>query len=79
MVGMKISVSLPEEDLAFLDEYGTKTAANSRSAVIHSAIQLLRAAQLERDYAQAWQDWDQDEDAAAWDTATGDGLSDATR
>jgi Arc/MetJ-type ribon-helix-helix transcriptional regulator len=78
---MKISVSLPEEDLAFLDEYGTRTAADSRSAVIHAAIQLLRSEELEDDYVRAWQEWDEDETAAsaAWDGTTGDGLADATR
>ena len=77
---MKISVSLPEEDLAFLDEYGTRTAADSRSAVIHAAIQLLRTEQLEDDYVRAWQEWDEDETASAdWDGTTGDGLADATR
>ncbi|MEU5160210.1 ribbon-helix-helix domain-containing protein [Streptomyces sp. NPDC020875] len=76
---MKISVSLPEGDVAFLDEYAAATAADSRSAVIHTAIELLRASELERDYAQAWQDWEQDETVADWDLVTGDGLSDATR
>ncbi|MGF1426550.1 antitoxin [Kitasatospora sp. LaBMicrA B282] len=76
---MKISVSLPEADVAFLDEYGARTSADSRSAVIHAAIDLLRAAELEEDYEQAWQEWDQDESSAVWDGATADGLSDATR
>jgi Arc/MetJ-type ribon-helix-helix transcriptional regulator len=76
---MKISVSLPEVDVAFLDEYGAKTSTESRSAVIHTAIGLLRAAQLEVDYQQAWQEWEQDESSAAWESTTGDGLSDATR
>ncbi|MDT3397146.1 ribbon-helix-helix domain-containing protein [Streptomyces sp. B1866] len=76
---MKISVSLPEADVAFLDEYGAETSADSRSAVIHAAIELLRAARLEDDYQQAWQEWGQDESTAAWDGAMGDGLADASR
>jgi len=76
---MKLSVSLPEGDVAFLDEYQAKTNADSRSAAIHAAIQLLRASQLEDDYAQAWQDWEQDPAAADWDRTTADGLTDATR
>ncbi|WP_370149375.1 ribbon-helix-helix domain-containing protein [Streptacidiphilus sp. EB129] len=76
---MKISVSLPEGDVAFLDRYVAETPSDSRSAAIHAAIELLRAAQLEDDYAEAWQDWEQHEDATAWDRVTGDGLSDATR
>lgn len=76
---MKISVSLPEGDVAFLDEYGARTSADSRSAVIHAAIQLLRASQLEDDYAQAWQEWERSEDAAVWEPTTGDGLFDEAR
>ncbi|WP_329582445.1 ribbon-helix-helix domain-containing protein [Kitasatospora sp. NBC_01250] len=76
---MKISVSLPEADVAFLDEYGARTSTDSRSAVIHTAIELLRGAQLEDDYQQAWQEWEQDESAAGWEATTEDGLTDAAR
>ncbi|WP_306664952.1 MULTISPECIES: hypothetical protein [Streptomyces] len=44
---MKISVSLPEADVAFVDAYASATAAESRSAVIHAAIEMLRTARLE--------------------------------
>ncbi|MDH6120172.1 antitoxin [Kitasatospora sp. GAS204B] len=76
---MKISVSLPEADVAFLDEYGAKTSSDSRSAVIHAAIELLRAAQLEDDYQQAWQEWGRDESTSPWEDTMEDGLSDAAR
>ncbi|MDX2679493.1 ribbon-helix-helix domain-containing protein [Streptomyces soliscabiei] len=76
---MKISVSLPQEDVAFVDEYATRTEAESRSAVIHAAIELLRAAQLEAEYTEAFAEWDSSEDAAFWDGFTGDGLTDEAR
>lgn len=76
---MKISVSLPEGDVAFLDRYAAESSADSRSAVIHAAIELLRTSRLADDYAQAWQDWERREDAATLDRATGDSRSDATR
>ncbi|MGV9311037.1 ribbon-helix-helix domain-containing protein [Streptomyces sp. NPDC003691] len=76
---MKISVSLPESDVAFLDDYAAATSADSRSAVIQAAIGLLRASELEAEYAQAWQEWGLDEVAGAWDGTTGDGLTDAAR
>lgn len=76
---MKISVSLPQEDVTFVDAYAAKTEAESRSAVIHAAIELLRASQLEADYAAAFEEWDASEDAAFWDRTTGDGLTDAQR
>ncbi|MFH9132969.1 MULTISPECIES: ribbon-helix-helix protein, CopG family [unclassified Streptomyces] len=74
---MKISVSLPQEDVAFVDEYATKTEADSRSAVIHAAIELLRTAGLEDEYTEAFQEWDASEDAALWDRTVADGLTDA--
>jgi Arc/MetJ-type ribon-helix-helix transcriptional regulator len=76
---MKISVSLPQEDVTFVDEYAAKVEAQSRSAVIHAAIELLRASQLEADYAAAFEEWDASEDAAFWDRTAGDGLTDAQR
>ncbi|MEU1300536.1 ribbon-helix-helix domain-containing protein [Streptomyces shenzhenensis] len=76
---MKISVSLPQEDVAFVDEYATRTDAESRSAVIHAAIELLRQAQLEEEYAAAFAEWDGSEDAEFWDRFSGDGLSDEAR
>ncbi|WP_093800828.1 ribbon-helix-helix domain-containing protein [Streptomyces sp. Wb2n-11] len=76
---MKISVSLPREDVAFVDAYAAETEAESRSAVIHAAIELLRNSRLESDYAAAFEEWDASEDAAFWDRTAGDGLADAQR
>ncbi|UUU28003.1 ribbon-helix-helix domain-containing protein [Streptomyces sp. DSM 40750] len=76
---MKISVSLPQEDVAFVDEYAERTKADSRSAVIHAAIELLREAQLEQEYTEAFAEWDGSEDAAFWDQFSGDGMTDEAR
>lgn len=76
---MKISVSLPEEDVSFVDEYARRTEAASRSAVIHDAIELLRASRLEEEYAEAFAEWDGSEDAAFWDQFSADGLTDEAR
>ncbi|MFI6464232.1 ribbon-helix-helix domain-containing protein [Streptomyces sp. NPDC050528] len=76
---MKISVSLPEDDVAFVDEYAAKKAADSRSAVIHAAIELLRQSQLEQEYTEAFAEWDGSEDAAFWDQFSADGLTDEAR
>ncbi|MDT6985932.1 type II toxin-antitoxin system ParD family antitoxin [Streptomyces lusitanus] len=73
---MKISVSLPQEDVAFVDEYAARTDAESRSAVIHAAIELLRQAQLVREYTEAFNEWDAGEDAGLWDRTSGDGIAD---
>lgn len=71
---MKISVSLPEEDIDFLDEYARSLGVRSRSAVIQRAVRLLRAAELGPAYAEAWEEWQTSGDAEAWDTAVGDGV-----
>lgn len=76
---MKLSVSLPDDDVDFLDEYAAKAGTASRSAVIHRAIGLLRSANLEEAYATAWDEWETDDDAALWDKTVGDGIPDAAR
>ncbi|WP_327297591.1 MULTISPECIES: ribbon-helix-helix domain-containing protein [unclassified Streptomyces] len=76
---MKISVSLPQEDVALLDRYAADTGKLSRSAVIHHAIELLRSSRLEADYAEAWDEWEAGEDAALWERTAGDGVSGAQR
>jgi Arc/MetJ-type ribon-helix-helix transcriptional regulator len=76
MVGMKVSVSLPSEDLDFLDDYVSRRGTPSRSAVLHQAIDLLRRSELEVEYAAAWCE---DDDDSAWDAVAADGLTDAAR
>ena len=73
---MKLSVSLPAEDVAFVDEYVERTGEPSRSSAIQRAIGLLRAAELEEDYSSAFGEW---AEAEAWDRATADGLVDEAR
>ena len=43
---MKLSVSLPVDDVAFLDEFAQAAGMDSRSAVLQRAIAMLRAAGL---------------------------------
>lgn len=70
---MKLSVSLPDEDVEFLDEYARARGYDSRSSVVHKAVRLLRASELGSAYEDAWSEWAVDE-AEVWETATGDGL-----
>ena len=79
IAGMKLSVSLPEDDVAFVDEYARRRGSSSRSSVVHRAIELLRLAELEDAYAGAWEEWEQSGQAGEWDAATGDGIPDAAR
>ena len=72
---MKISVSLPEDDVAFLDEVAKSPAFDSRSAALHEAIKLMKVEQLKDAYAQADVEWYDSGDAELWDSTVGDGLS----
>jgi hypothetical protein len=75
---VKLSVSLSDADIAFLDEYARAHDIPSRSAVLHEAVALLRARRLGADYAAAWHEWSADDDNLIWDEAAADGL-DAAR
>lgn len=71
---MKVSVSLPGEDVEFLDEYAKKQGYESRSAVLHKAVRLLRATELGAAYEHAWREWAQSGDAEVWESTSADGL-----
>lgn len=75
---MKLSVSLSDADVAFLDDYARAHGIPSRSGVLHEALALLRERRLGADYAAAWDEWAADGDNAVWDEAGADGL-DASR
>ncbi|MFW6599142.1 ribbon-helix-helix domain-containing protein [Propionibacteriaceae bacterium Y2011] len=76
---MKISVSLPAEDIGVLDEYARRTGLASRSAALRHAVGMLRLPDLEQDYEAAWQEWEESGDRDAWDVTAADGLADAAR
>lgn len=71
---MKLSVSLPEEDVEFLDHYAASQGIGSRSAAVHRAVRLLRSSELGRDYEEAWNEWAESDSHQLWDATTGDGL-----
>ena len=71
---MKMSISLPDEDIKFLDTYMKDQGVASRSAAVHEAVGLLRTAQLAGAYEDAWASWDSSGDSEAWDATSADGL-----
>jgi Arc/MetJ-type ribon-helix-helix transcriptional regulator len=72
---VKLSVSLPEEDVEFLDSYADTHGMPSRSRAVQRAVNLLRAETLADDYESAFDEWTE-ADATVWDTAVADGLED---
>ncbi len=69
---MKVSVSVPDEDIEFLDNYVKTHQFASRSAAMRRAIRLLRASELFESYAAAFAEWSDDPGSDAWDAASAD-------
>jgi Arc/MetJ-type ribon-helix-helix transcriptional regulator len=77
---MKVSVSLPDEDVEFLDAYAQAEGLKSRSAVLHKAVRLLRGTKLDAAYEEAFQDWEETGEGSDWEVTANDGIGpDATR
>lgn len=69
---MKLSVSLPDEDVAVLDEFARRRGLGSRSAAVHHAVAMLRHPDLEDDYERAWTEWVASGDEALWEQTAAD-------
>lgn len=76
---MKLSVSLPDEDVAVLDEFVRTAGLPSRSSALQHAVRMLCLPDLEQDYEAAWQEWEASGDLAAWSVTAADGIADAAR
>jgi Arc/MetJ-type ribon-helix-helix transcriptional regulator len=72
---MKVSVSLPAEDVEFLDSYVDSQGYASRSAAVHKAVRLLRATELGPAYEDAWDEWKSSGEADLWEPTASDGLT----
>ena len=71
---MKVSVSLPDDDVRYLDAYARERGLDSRSAALQQAVRLLRTGELGAAYEAAWEEWAADPERDAWDAAHDDGL-----
>ena len=70
---MKLSISLKQEEVGFLDAYATSQGIKSRSAVVQVALRLLREKKLAGDYAAAFNEFD--DDTELWEGSASDGLN----
>lgn len=73
-MGMKLSVSLPDEDVDYLDRYAAARGISSRSAAVQRAIRFLRASELGASYEQAWTEWADGGEDDRWDVTSADGI-----
>jgi Arc/MetJ-type ribon-helix-helix transcriptional regulator len=71
---MKVSVSLPAEDVEFLDAYAQSQGYRSRSAAVHRAVVALRSGELAGAYEAAWEFWSTSGAADEWDAVAADGV-----
>ena len=72
---MKLSVSIPDLDVAFLDEFAERAGMESRSAVLQRAIALLKSADLASEYDIAFTEWNESVDSRLWNSTVADGLT----
>jgi Arc/MetJ-type ribon-helix-helix transcriptional regulator len=70
---MKLSVSLSNDDVAFLDDIARTRSLGSRSAALQVAVCALREQSLVEAYLDAY--LDADPDAELWDVTSGDGIA----
>lgn len=63
---MKLSVSLTEQDVEFLDFYVTTHDLESRSAALQAALRALRDIELEEDYERAFAEEEDPEWLGHW-------------
>ncbi len=59
---MKVSISLPDKDVAFLDAYAKENGLDSRSAAVHSAVRALLDTTLEAEYTEAFENWSEEDE-----------------
>jgi Arc/MetJ-type ribon-helix-helix transcriptional regulator len=71
---MKVSVSLPNEDVEFLDAYAQAQGLPSRSAALHKAVRLLRGVELVPAYEDAFACWEGSDDSGDWDITASDNI-----
>jgi hypothetical protein len=76
ITGVKISASLIDADVEFLDSYAAETGRPSRSAALHDAVEALRNLTLQDMYEVAWDEWASE--AEIWEATAKDGLADET-
>ncbi len=71
---MKLSISVPDEQVELIDRVISVQGLASRSAAIQQGIELWLNQALVDDYAAAFKEWDASGEAAVWESVAGDGL-----
>ena len=69
----KLSVSLSESDVEYIDELARNRSGN-RSAAIHDLVRIARERAAISDYAMANDEWIDSGESRAWEAVETDGL-----
>ena len=68
-------MSLPVDDIEFLDAYAHEHQIGSRSGAVQHALKVLRNVDLGDAYEQAWDEWESSGEAEVWAPTTADGIA----
>lgn len=71
---MKVSVSLDQRDVEYLDSLTASGQYPSRSAALAAAVQRLRFGDLVSQYREADSEWGDSEESLLWSNTDADGL-----
>jgi metal-responsive CopG/Arc/MetJ family transcriptional regulator len=71
---MKLSVSLPDEQVMALDRLAAEQGLPTRSAAVQRAVALYVIDGLQAEYDKAFEEWEASGEAAVWESVAGDGL-----
>jgi Arc/MetJ-type ribon-helix-helix transcriptional regulator len=75
---MKLSVSVPEEQIERLDRIVEARGLASRSAAIQEGIELLIHDSLVAEYKSAFREWTDAGEGTTWESTVNDGLEPET-
>ena len=73
---VKVSTTLPERDVVFIERYAKEKNLPSRAAAYQAAVKALRDQELMRQYEEADKEWYESGEAAVWECTVGDGIED---
>jgi Arc/MetJ-type ribon-helix-helix transcriptional regulator len=74
MPNVKLSVSVNQGFVPFIERYQQAHTVRTKSEVVERALELLRKAELEQAYKEAAQEWLENPDATLWENTVADGL-----
>ena len=74
MATTKLSISVDPSLAQFIDTYQADNKVPTKSEVVERALKLLQKAELQREYAEAYAEWQESGEAAVWEATVDDGL-----